>query len=256
MIDFLPLWALLPFIVGIVILSLEIGRQLGLLRARRAEVEKESSVGAMVGATLGLLAFIMAFTFGMAGSRFDNRRQLLLDEVNAIGTAYLRTDLLEDPQQQKLQELFREYVDVRVNGVATGNFDQLIKRSEELHQEMWKQAVASGQRSPNSTTTMLFIQSLNEVIDLHQKRVLAGNRARIPDVIWLGLFAIIILAMVVMGYHAGLTGSNRSMAVFAFALAFSVVMYLIADLDRPRSGLIQVSQQPMAELRESMKPGK
>jgi hypothetical protein len=117
---------------------------------------------------------------------------------------------------------------------------------------VWAQAVAVGEKNPNSIVVGLFIQSLNEVIDLHAKRVQAGLRSRIPGPIWVGLFAIATFSLATMGYHAGLVGARRSLAVLAVAFTFSVVIELIADLDRPQQGVLRVSQNALVDLQRSM----
>src|SRR6201997_1632522 len=116
-IDILPLWALFICILLVVLLSVEFGYRLG--KYRRSQQEKEAPVGTMVGATLGLLAFILAFTFGLAAARFDARRQVLLDEANAIGTTYLRAGMLPERGEQ-MRALLRDYVGVRLDAVRSG----------------------------------------------------------------------------------------------------------------------------------------
>jgi hypothetical protein len=251
LLDFLPLWGLFLFTFLLVLLSIEGGFRLGRYRSSRADPEKEESVGTLVGATLGLLAFLMAFTFGMAASRYDTRRHVLLDEVNAIGTAYLRAELLAEPHRTEVRALLRQYVDARVESAYPGHLEQMVHRSEELQDRLWSHAVAAGRKAPNSIVVGLFIQALNEVIDLHTKRIQAGVRSRVPPSIWMVLYVITVLGMAEMGYHAGLTGA-RSMTIPALALVFAAVMMLIADLDRPGEGLIQVSQQAMIDLQKSM----
>ncbi len=251
--DHLPLWALFALTVGVVLLSLECGFRLGKYRHSRTEQEKESPVGVLVGATLGLLGFMLAFTFGLAASRYDSRRQVLLDESNAIGTAYLRAGLLPEPQHGEVRRLLREYVDVRLEAIESGKIAQGVRRSEELHGLLWAQATAVGVKEPRSIVVGLFIQALNEVIDLHAKRVTLGMRNRIPGTIWAALYFVAVLGMGSMGYQAGLTGTSRSLSVLALTLAFSAVLYLIADLDRPQEGLLRVSQQALIDLRASMK---
>jgi hypothetical protein len=214
--------------------------------------EKETPVGSMVGATLGLLAFMLAFTFGLAGSRFEDRRQVLLSEANAIGTTYLRAAMLPEPMRTEAQNLLREYVDVRIEAVQPGKLDQAITKSEELHTRLWSVAVAATEKD-RSPITALYVQSLNEMIDVHAKRVMAGVRSRVPGMIWIVLYLLAILSMVMIGYHEGLTKSRRSIAVIALVLGFSSVLYLIADLDRPVHGTLRVSQQSMIDLRKSMK---
>jgi hypothetical protein len=227
LLDALPLWALFVFILLVVLLSVELGYRLGKYRRGHHETEKEAPLGTMVGATLGLLAFILAFTFGLAASRFDNRRQLLLDEANAIGTTYLRAGMLPE-QGQQFRDLLRDYVAARLETV--------------------------GNKNPNSIVVGLFIQSLNQMIDLHAARMQAGVRSRIPGAIWLGLFAVACLSLATMGYHAGLSGTRRSLAIVAVAVTFSVVIELIADLDRPQQGVLRVSQQALLDVQRSMNP--
>jgi hypothetical protein len=249
--DFLPLWGLLVATLLLVLLSFECGYRLGRYRHKRSEQEKEAPVGAMVGATLGLLAFLLAFTFGLAASRFDTRRQVLLDEVNAIGTTYLRAGFLPE-RREEVRVLLREYVDVRLEAVRSGKVEQGMRQSEKLHGQLWEHAVALAEKNPGSIVVGLFVQSLNEVIDLHSKRVTIGLRNRIPGAIWAALYVVAVLALAAMGYHAGLAGTSRSLAVLAVAFTFSVVLYLVADLDRPQEGSLTVSQQGMIDLRNSM----
>jgi hypothetical protein len=249
--DHLPLWALFLATVAVVLAAVEVGFRLGRLRRRQAETEKESSVGAMVAATLGLLGFVLAFTFGLAASRFDTRRLTLVDEANAIGTTYLRAAMLPEPERSESRRLLREYVDLRVADVNPEQLQRALSGSTELHSRLWAQAVAAADKGPRSVPTGLFIQALNEVIDLHSKRVLVGLRNRIPGSIWAALYVLAILAMAQLGYHEGLASPRRSPAVLALVLTFSAIMLLIADLDRPLEGLLRVSQQAMIDLRQS-----
>jgi hypothetical protein len=249
--DARPLWGLFLAILLLVLLSVEGGYRLGKYRRSRSEEEKEAPVGAMVGATLGLLAFMLAFTFGLAATRFDTRRQVLLDEANAIGTTYLRAGMLPD-RRDAIRTLLRDYVDVRLEAVRSGNVTEGIRRSEHLHDQLWTQAVALGETHPTSIVVGLFVQALNEVIDLHAKRVTAGVRNRIPGAIWVALFTVAVLSFTAMGYHAGLSRTSRSLAELAVACTFSVVIGLIADLDRPQEGVLQVSQQALMDLRQSI----
>jgi len=249
--DALPLWGLFIAILLVVLLSVECGYRLGRYRRNRHEQEKETPVGTMVGATLGLLAFILAFTFGLAAARFDTRRQILLNEANAIGTTYLRADMLPE-QREEIRTLLRNYVNTRLDAVQSGNIAEGLRQSENIQNEVWTHAVAVGEKNPNSIVVGLFIQSLNQMIDLHAERVQAGLRSRIPGAIWLGLFAVAALSLATMGYHAGMVGTRRSLAILAVAFTFSVVIELIADLDRPQEGVLRVSQHALLDLQRSM----
>ncbi len=249
--DALPLWGLSLVILVLVLLSIEGGYRLGRFRHRRSEREKDAPVGAMVGSTLGLLAFMLAFTFGMAASRFDTRKLLVLDEANAIGTTYLRAAMLPDGRDE-VRGLLRDYVDARLEAVQSGDLAAALRRAEEVQAQLWTRAVAVGQQHPNSIVVGLFVESLNEVIDLHAKRLTAGLRNRIPGTIWAVLFTIAVLSLGAMGYHSGLVGTDRSLAVIAVAFAFSAVIALVVDLDRPQEGTLRVSQQALIDVRQSM----
>jgi hypothetical protein len=251
LLDALPLWGLFIVILFVALLSVECGYRLGRYRRDRRKEEKEAPVGTMVGAALGLLAFILAFTFGLAAGRFDTRRQVVLDEANAIGTTYLRAGMLPERAEQ-IRALLRDYVDVRLEAVRSGNIAEGIRRSENIQQQAWAEAETVAEKNPNSIVVGLFVQSLNEMIDLHAKRLQAGLRSRIPGAIWVGLFAVAVLSLAAMGYLEGLLGSRRSLAVVAVAVAFSVVIELIADLDRPHEGVLRVSQEPLLDVQRSM----
>jgi hypothetical protein len=246
-IDVLPLWALYIVSVAVVLISAEAGWRLGNYRRRRAEHEKDAPVGAVVGATLGLLAFLLAFTFGMAGSRFDARKQAVLQEANAIGTTYLRADMLAEPQRSDIRSLLREYATLRVASDPSLVLSEAMAKSGVIQDRLWADAVAVGTQSPNSIVGGLFIQSLNDMIDLDAIRVTA-SRNRIPDSIWLALILLTILTMAAMGYQFGLTGEHSWPVTVLLALAFTTVLMLIADLDQPQVGLIRVSQQAMLDL--------
>ena len=251
LLDPLPLWAILPLTVALALLAVEAGYRFARYRQQRASDEIESNLGGMVGGTLGLLAFMLAFTFGLAGTRFEARREIVLNEANAIGTTYLRGAMLPEPMSTDARNLLREYVDVRLQGVQQHTVDEAIAKSEQLHERLWSTAVAAVQKE-RTPTTNLFVTSLNEVIDLHATR-LQRLRSRVPASIWIVLYLLLILTMVMIGFQQGLSGTKRSLAVIALVLGFSTVLYLIADLDRPGQGMLQTSQQAMVDLRRSMK---
>jgi hypothetical protein len=252
--DAVPLWGFFLATCVLIGLALEGGYWLGGWRHARTSEEQVAPVGAMVGAVLGLLAFILAFTFGMAASRFEARRQVVLEEANAIGTTYLRARLLPEPQRDEAAKLLREYVDVRVRAIREGKIAEALTRSEQLHEQLWSQATAAAEKNPRSIMTGLFVQSLNEVIDLHAKRVLVGLRSRIPISIWGGLFALAVAGMASMGYQAGLSATRRSPAMLPLVLAFAGVLLMIADLDRGQEGFLRVSQAAMTDLQKTMQP--
>lgn len=250
-VDMVPLPVLFGAIFLLVLLSVECGWRLGNLRRRQAEHEMDAPVGAMVAAALGLLAFMLAFTFGMAANRFDERRQLVIEEANAVRTSYLRASMISD-RNREIQALLRDYLDVRLDAVRIGAVAEGIRRSEVIQGRLWGEVVSIARRNPDSMVAGLLVQSLNEVIELHARRIASGVRTRIPGTIWFGLFTVASFALGAMGYHIGLIGSKRSLAIVAVAVTFSTVIWLIADLDRPQEGTLKVSQQALVELRQFM----
>jgi hypothetical protein len=251
LLDVLPLWGVFVATLLLVLAAVEAGYRAGRRRRARAGQENDAPVGAMVGAALGLLAFLLAFTFGLAAARFDTRRQIVVEEANAIGTTYLRAAMLSDAHRKPVRDLLREYVDVRLGAAGGGPLDEAVRRSTELQDSLWTHAVAAGQENPGSIVVGLFVQALNETIDVHGVR-LATVRTRIPGAIWMALYAVALVALAAMGYQEGLARETRSVVVLAVAIAFSLVLWLIADLDRPQEGSLRVSQRPMIELRASM----
>ena len=254
--DAIPIWALFAGTIIVVVIAIEAGYRLGHATHWRSGDEKESSVSARIAAILGLLAFMLVFTFGMVTDRYDARKALVRDEANAIGTAYLRCDFLPEPDRGKAAGLFREYVDLRLTVAQSRNLDQVQKaliESDRIHRQLWDMAVVNARKDMNSDVAALYIESLNQVIDIHALRVTVGMQTRIPGGIWLVLFALVILGMVGVGYQTAITGStSRSWTTAILAISFSLVIVLIVSLDRPQSGFITVSQQPLVNVRASM----
>ena len=252
LLDPFPLWTLLPITIAIALVSVELGFRAGLYRQQRSAEEPEAPSAGMVGATLGLLAFMLAFTFGLAGTRFEARRQLVQTEANTISTTYLRTDLVPEPMHTDSQALLKEYVEVRLAGTSPGKVMESISKSEEIHRRLWSQAVLSIQKE-KSVSTSLFSQSVNQLIELHSQRITAALRSRIPAAIWIGLYLVLILAMAAVGYQQGMASKRRSIAVITLVCGFSIVMFLITDLDRPGHGYLQVNQEAMMDVKKMMR---
>jgi hypothetical protein len=252
LLDVFPIWTLIPITLVIGAGSVEVGYRIAVWRKRRAkDHHSEAPTAPIVGATLGLLAFLVAFTFGSAASRFEERRQTVLAESNAINAAYLRGQMIPEPMATNARTMLREYVDVRLTATQTGDLAQGIAKSEELHKRLWAEAVAAAQKE-RSPMTSLFMSSLNDVFALHEKRVTAAVYNRIPPMIWIGLYTLLVFAMLVVGYYEGMNGTRHTLAVFGMVIAFSIVFSIIADLDRPGKGLLEVSQGSMVDLKKSM----
>jgi hypothetical protein len=250
--DRIPLWGILLIATLIVFGSFEGGYRFGKFTLSKFRGENSTPVGSIVAAILGLLAFMLAFTFGMAGTRFDQRRALVLDEANAIGTTYLRAEYLPEPSNTKIRGLLREYVDARLEAIEEGKLQHALQESDKLLDVLWEQAVIVAKLDEKSVMTGLFISSLNDTIDLNEKRVTAGLRNRIPTIIWLSLYFVTILGIASLGYQMGLAGSRSIPATFALILTFAFVLYLIGDLDRSQHGLLKVGQGAMIDLQKKL----
>jgi hypothetical protein len=253
--DDLPFLVIFGTPIMVAILSFEGGFRAGRWRSQRQNHEQEVVVRSEVAIILGLVTFILAFTFWIAASHFDAMRQARLNEVNAIRTTYLRADLLPEPYRMETRNLLREYVDVRLEAFRTGNLEQAIARSEELQDRLWSQAIAAREKVSSPFFAGYVIQSLNEMISLYTRRLMIRMEFRIPNTIWIVLYTLMALAAVAIGYHAGLTGARRPLIITAFVLIFAFVILLIADLDNPARGALRVSQHAMEDLRRTMGGG-
>jgi hypothetical protein len=234
--------------------SIEAGYRLGKIVHRRSPDEIASSTSTIAGSVLGLLAFILAFTFGIVTNRYDARKVLVREEANAIGTAYLRSDFLPEADRAKAAALFREYVDSRLKAAqhpSAAGLEEALLTSARIQPALWTMAVTNARKELDSDIGALYIQALNTVIDFHSSR-LALIHARIPIGIWLVLYALIILSMFGLGYQTAIADSRRSWIMPVLALAFSIVITLIYALDSTHSTFIAVSQQPLMTLQEQM----
>ena len=239
---------LLIFAAGLgVILGLsEIGWQLGV----RAEGKGGSNLATLESAMLGLLALMIAFTFSMALSRFDARRDAVLNEANAISTTALRARLLPEPHRAETLKLLTEYVQIRLDiiraGTSLAERNAAVVRSNAIQEALWQQAKAMAAKERGLIPTGLFIESLNLMIDDQGKR-LAALRSRVPNIVLVALFAIAAVAGAFAGYASALDAKRTRLPVYAMGLLIAAVIFLILDLDRPSSGFITNNQQPMID---------
>jgi hypothetical protein len=252
--DSIPILVFVALFVVVILAVYEVGYQIGKFVRRRGTDDSkpdEGPTGIIVGAILGLMAFLLAITMGMASDRFDARRALVLSETNAIGTLYLRAGYLDEPASSDMRTLIREYVPLRIAPSDEAQIVANVERSEELHAQMWAIAEDVAQAQP-SDVTALFIESLNEVIDLHTSRFVAGVYARVPPTILLLLVAGVILSLGLVGYNAGLLEKRSPIIAIVLVIALGATLWLVIDLDRPREGLMKTSQQPLIDLQQKL----
>jgi hypothetical protein len=223
-------------------------------RAKREQAETECSIaqeGYLLGSVLGLLGLLLAFTFGMALNRFETRRELVIQEANAIGTAYLRTQLLDEPFRGTLSRLLVTYAENRVSlATASPGSGPYLKRNDQLLTEIWSAVKASRESAHAHGLTTVLLATFNEVIDLDAQRKIAWN-LRVPiEVLFLLIVYLGVTATVVGHQVDGPRGKRAALVMF---LMVSLSITVVADLNRPMSGHARESQEPMIMLLASLK---
>jgi hypothetical protein len=241
------------FLIGLalVVVGTEIGWRLGISAKGRGE----NNIYIVEQCLFGLLALLVGFTFLMALTRFEARREAVINEANAIGTAALRARLLPEPHRAETLKLLREYVGLRVKYIGMGRtFSQLpdvIQRSNEIQERLWRHATTVATKDNAMVPTGLFIQALNEVIDVQAKR-LAEVRNEIPEIVLLTLFAVTAISGAVAGYAGGAEEHRSRWPTHIMGLLVCAILFLIVDLDRPAGGFISITQQPMIDTANSI----
>lgn len=238
--------------------ALELGYRLGRPRAAATSEALRSHIGVVQGSLLGLLALVLSFTFAVALQHFDARNEAVVTEANALGTTWLRSALLNEPARGELRELLLHYTDARIaeSHLTLAEDDArhaALARTDALSEALWAATGRALAADDRVTTTGLFVQTLNDAIDAYGARNAALDR-HVPEVVLWILFVTFAVSAGVLGYGAGLAAHRPPLASVLLVLLMVVVSYLIVDLDRPRRGLVQVSQQPMLSLRASMAP--
>ncbi len=248
-----------PLLICLVLIGVLLGAEEFGFRIKR-RLGPSSDIGKgdiafVVGAVLTLLGLLLGFTYAMSEGRYEARRQLVVEEANAIGTAYLRAKALPEPVSSQIQELLRRYAALRVE-IANMTDDtpakivEIDNRSKQLHSTIWSQAAALARENPNPIIS-IFLQSLNEMIDLHGKR-LAAFRNRVHFPIYLVLFFVSIITLWLVGYYFGRPEKGVRFLPMILVLMVTLVMWLIMDLDQPVRGVIKASQQSLVDLYQDL----
>ncbi len=229
------------------------------LRTRSIKNHPEQNIedlGAINGTLLGLLALLLAFTFGMSNSRYDTRRQLIIEEANNIGTVILRTDIYPDSMRQRMRAMLKDYVEARIAfyqaGMSTEKIISEYKKANEISSQLWSTIAAYSKVDNITTRTSELIPALNAMIDITTTRRAAGE-ATIPDSIMYFLFMLCLCSSFLLGYDR----KNKFdwIVVIGFALMLSMTVFTIIDLDRPRSGIINMDKpnEKIIELKQMFK---
>lgn len=260
--DLIPIWALLLGTILIMVLFIEYGFRLGKNAQANSKKAQTSQVRAIMGAGLGLLAFMLAFTFGTAQSHFEARVQNLAEEARIARNAFMQADLLTEPRRSQVKLLLKDYVKLRSDGTkftgpgAKERLAELLRESEQIQSQLWSLAARGHQQAEKNQTGIkendLFMVSVLALTDIHYIRLHSAVMNRIPFTIWMTLYLMAILSMIIMGYQAGLTDRRSPVATVTLAVAFTAVIILITDLDRPVMSFFEINKQLLVDLNEFM----
>ena len=245
--------------LALMLVFLELGFIIGRRTPAKVVKAQTSQVRAIMGAGLGLTAFLLAFTFSIAQNQYQERVMAMVEEARMVRAAFLQADVLPPPQRDQARDLLHEYLVDRIEIVEqarAGNLataSALLQRSEEIQAQLWGLTAAERlQLDANVSRQGPFSSAVLGIIDAHVARIEASLLNRIATIIWVTLYLTAALSMLVMGYQAGLVTRRSPVATITLALVFSAVMMLITDQDRPVSRLFKIDNHVLIDLRERM----
>jgi hypothetical protein len=242
-----------------ILICLEVGRWMGRRALGHSGAGHQVNVSSLEAAVFALMGLLIAFTFSGALTRFDTRRAQVVQEANAIGTAWLRIDLLPASAQPKLRDTFRSYVDARIATYKKLPDMEAAKeelaRSQQLQSEIWAQAVAAA-RLPDARASgeMLIVPALNDMFDITTVRIVA-TQMHPPNVVYIMLFGLALAAALLAGYQSAAEKRHDWMHQIGFAAVLALTLYVILDIEHPRLGVIRIDaiDQVIVDVRAGMK---
>ncbi len=252
----IPLWAnALVFLIAL-FAAVELGFRFGLRQRRaRSSAEKSTRGDVTLGSMLALLGLMLAFTYAFTLSRADARKQSVIDEVNAIGTAFLKADLLPEPGRSDVRERLLDYAKTRVIThdmvKEQSSRDALIARTMTAQSKLWPATKSAIQGGPLGPYESSMVQAVNDVLDAHTRRLTAALD-HMPEVVSVLLLLIAALSLAVAANNAGLSGHMNRWRMASFTLILSGLMLVIMDFDRPQIGFIMLDESPLSALIEDM----
>lgn len=244
-------WELGSILFVLLALALELGRRVAVRSRLHEDSNLKDQMATIRDGLFLLVSLLLGFTLALASPRYAERRALLIEEAVSIGTTYLRAGTLPQTYREHSQRLLREYADARLDlgnaGLDSARVSETTVRSKRIQEELWRDAAAVSQID-RTAVTAVYVESLNETIDLHEKRI-AALENRVPQSVWLLIISVSVIAV----FTRGLTLSSRfwvTLVLIPFTIA--IVVALIADLDTPSSGLIRLDQRAMERLKADL----
>ena len=241
---------------ALMLIASETGFRLGRRSGHHNPKDAKSQHLTVEAGILGVLGLLLGFTMSMGLTRFEIRKHVVLEEAQAIGAAFLFTQLLPVDEGKEIADLLRAYTDVRIRGKDAHDFYERItatrQESGRLQEAFWRRAIAYGQKEPNVVRAGLLLQSLKEVIELDAARWMAFQD-HVPAMVIFAIAIVGLLAVMTVGYTFGLSGLRQPFSICMLSLAVTLVLAIIVDVDRPREGFIRVSQQPLIDLQNQLR---
>jgi hypothetical protein len=240
------------FCILLMLVCSEVGFVAGKKARTKVDEVMRERITIFESAVLGVLGLLLGFTMSMAVARFDLRRQLVMEEANAIDTAWHRSQILPAPENQEFAGILRKYVDQRLLNAAEKDDNRLPEKreaAERLQDELWSRATGFAMTDQRSVPAGLLMESLNQMIDMEAARW-AAFATHVPESVMLGNLVLALLSITMIGYGFGLIGKRHMFSTVMLAISISGVLMVITDLDRPREGFIKISQQPMIDVQK------
>lgn len=236
-----------------VLIPIFIGERYGVYRSKKIPAPESSPVSTIVSAALGLLAFLLAFTFQIAVNRYTDRKEMLINEVTTIRTAYLRSGLVPEPFRTETRKYLIEYTDLRVElAKDISKLDNSMARTEHILDTLWNYSERIADQDRSSEAYSLYISSVNDLVDKYNQRVTVSLEYRIPVSVLYTLCMITFLSMFTLGYQIGISGRASFRLSILLAIIFAIIIFLILALDRPELGLTRLNQKPMLKLQQQL----
>jgi len=251
----LPLFVRFLLTIVIIIGSIKLGSFLWGAFKLSNRNEKDSMISVISGSILGLLSFMLAFTFGIVSDRHDARKSLVRDEANQIATMWLRSDFISEPDRSLTKKLVENYLDLRISLLKSASDESIMKsvvEADRIHDKLWDLGVSHLKDDLQTDLGALYFDALNKLAEIQGLRIAIGYRGHIPTGMWISLYTLLICAMLSIGYYAASVQSNISFASILLAFSFSLVIGIIANLDQLQTVHFEVSQQPLLDLQKKL----
>jgi hypothetical protein len=246
------------FIITMVLITgcIETGYYLGRKLQGREKSEDEKMISVICASILGLMAFMMGFTFGIVSARYDTRKSLVREEANQIRTVWLRTDFMPEPDRSASRKLLKQYLGLRlviIKNVTDKDIVQSVVQGDEIQEKLWALSEKHSRTDMQTDIGALYFDALNKLIDLQGLRFAIGYQARLPKGLWIALYILLVLSMLSIGYYAAIIKSRRNFSAIILSFSFALVLVIISMLDQVQTNQFGVTQQPLIDLQYKLR---